>query len=335
MADGAAAAGVDPSARGGGEGGSGQGTNACDSANNARDAGYGVTVMDTHEATRVSNAGSSPRAVSTNGWESRSRTHAPAGILRTNKNANDINNNNSSDNDNAPPVSGASHESSPPEKQLPAHKTGTAEKEREAHDRRGTEPAPLSLDRATGEAGVRLAANEVSVSVDGANRDTGLQAPTAPATNAEPLAEVPSEGVSGMDHDHSVLGKRRLVSPANIDTLAKGGGVRGRRDRLGGRDGETSRSVFEIRGVPGPELGPFFHGTALDAKTARKGDIGSGTGGGGGSRVAAIAAGLRRMGEGEARTAAEASAIEAMATRISEGSATQEVRVIVYFMGGE
>lgn len=336
MTDGAAAASVDPGARGGGEGGSGQGVGACDSANNAPDAGHGVTAMDTDEAACVSNAGDLPRAVNTNGWESRPRTHAPAGSLRTNSNADGINDNNN-DNGTAPPVSGASHQSSPPEKQLPARKTGTAEREREAHDRRGTEPAPLGLGRATGEAGVRLAANEVSASVDGAKRDTGLQAPTAPATNVEPLAEVPSEGVSGLGHDHSVLGKRRHISPANIDTLVKGGGIRGRRDRLSGRDGETSRSVFGIRGVPGPDLGPFFHGTALDAKAARKGDSGSGTGGGGGggSRVAAIAAGLRRMAVGEARTAVEASAIEAMATRISEGSATQEVRVIVYFLGVE
>lgn len=85
-------------------------------------------------------------------------------------------------------------------------------------------------------------------------------------------------------------------------------------------------SVLGLRAIPGPDFCPFFRGSALDAKAARK--IVSGAGGSGtrlalegGSRLAAIADGLRHS----ARTAAEASACEAMATRILDGTATQEV----------
>lgn len=107
------------------------------------------------------------------------------------------------------------------------------------------------------------------------------------------------------------------------------GGAREGGQSWGGRD-QPLGSVLGLRVVPGPDLGPFFRGTALDTKMARKGGGGSGRGGGGGggegSRVFAIAEGLRRMGEGGgARTAAEATAVEGMAARVSDGTATQEV----------
>lgn len=106
--------------------------------------------------------------------------------------------------------------------------------------------------------------------------------------------------------------------------------------RPAGNNGKKTSPFFGLRGVPGPDLGPFFRGTALDAKAVRKegsGGSGSGSGGGGGgrrgSRLAAIAEGLRRVGKSAARTAAEAAAAEAMATRVSDGSATHEVTTVL------
>lgn len=83
--------------------------------------------------------------------------------------------------------------------------------------------------------------------------------------------------------------------------------------------------VLGLRGVPGPDLTPFFRGTALPARKD-----GSGKGGGrDGGKLSAIAVGLRRMGTAGARTAGEASAAEAMANRFSIGNATQEVRCLL------
>ena len=91
---------------------------------------------------------------------------------------------------------------------------------------------------------------------------------------------------------------------------------------------EMATTALGLRGVPGPHLGAFFRGTALDAKAARKED-GGGSGGGrgssssnGGGRVAAISAGLRRI---RARTKEEAAAVENMALRLSDGTASHEV----------
>lgn len=78
--------------------------------------------------------------------------------------------------------------------------------------------------------------------------------------------------------------------------------------------------VLGLRGVPGPDLGPFFQGTALPARKDGGGKNGRDVG-----KLAAITEGLRRMGTLGARTATEASAAEAMAIRISDGNATQEV----------
>lgn len=84
--------------------------------------------------------------------------------------------------------------------------------------------------------------------------------------------------------------------------------------------------VLGLRGVPGPDLAPFFRGTALPARKD-----GGGKGGRDGGKLSAIAVGLRRMGASGARTASEASAAEVMADRFSIGNATQEVRCLLCY----
>lgn len=148
-----------------------------------------------------------------------------------------------------------------------------------------------------------------------------------------------SGGGSGVD----VLGKRRLLTAYTglvIDTgdavlPVDGSGARKRgRQGGGGPEKEAQRTAspppfqaLGLRGTPGPDLGPFFRGTSLDARAARK----DGKGGGrrGGTRLAAIAEGLRRLAASGARTAAESAAAETMTTRILGGSATHEVRLLV------
>lgn len=110
----------------------------------------------------------------------------------------------------------------------------------------------------------------------------------------------------------------------------------------GGNFAELSRhdngsSTFGMRATPGPDLAPFFTGTAFVSETAKvRGGSNSGWGGTEGRR-AAIAAGLRRAGsQGTARTALEASDLAALAARISDGTSTKEVilffsRVLVFF----
>lgn len=96
--------------------------------------------------------------------------------------------------------------------------------------------------------------------------------------------------------------------------------------------GEHTDSVFGLRATPGPDISPFFNGTALDSHAARAGVVVRDGGWGAigvGSRVAAIAEGLRRAGiEGRARTATEGAALRALGTRILDGTATKEVSVI-------
>lgn len=97
---------------------------------------------------------------------------------------------------------------------------------------------------------------------------------------------------------------------------------------LGYEDGSEvakGMSVLGLRVVPGPHLGAFFQGTALDAKAARKEDgrkLSVSASGQRVGRVAAISAGLRRI---KARTEEEAASAENMASRISDGAATHEV----------
>lgn len=189
---------------------------------------------------------------------------------------------------------------------------------------------------------------------------SGLRCTEAPTpTAALPNPAQPEDGHStgsgssnpgGSDQ----LGKRRR-SPVihglpSIDTdgdnLLVENDARGVREservhRPGGasqiQQGEKEIAAFDLlglRGIPGPDLSPFFRGSALDAKAVRKdGSSGGGSsnssGGAGprrGTRLAAIVEGLRRMGASEARSTAEAAAAVAMAARISDGNATQEVR---------
>lgn len=109
----------------------------------------------------------------------------------------------------------------------------------------------------------------------------------------------------------------------------------GERER---QEGAHSWSVLGLRGIPGPDLGPFFRGTALDGGAARKTETATpvssssddsrfGLLTGSGNRVMAVATGLRRLAMNGARTKAEGSAALNMATRISDGSAKHEVCV--------
>ena len=353
--DGTAAADVNTAARGGGSRGSGESgggdrAGSCDVTKNVSDAGHVVTAMNTDEARALNAGGLSRAAGGVETSDSRVIAHAPAGSLPTNNNndsssCNNINTDNTKDTNNsnndkktAPLVSGASHQPATSETTLAVQDAVAAGEAREVHATNPTTTHTRTTDencspRTENEGSAsELSTPSYSTPGDGTKRDAGLSTPTAFSFNAEPASGLPSEG-PGLDQTRSVLGKRRLLSSAIVDTREMGGGVWKRAKRLRWRDGQKSRSVFGLRGTPGPDLAPFFRGTALDAKAARKGDsggggAGGGGGGGGGSRVAAIAAGLRRVSVCEARTAAEASAIEAMATRISEGSASQEVRSV-------
>ncbi|CAB1111580.1 unnamed protein product [Ectocarpus sp. CCAP 1310/34] len=187
-----------------------------------------------------------------------------------------------------------------------------------------------SMDVSTGRGGVpRILATAAAAG----------SATVAPRSTSVVAGDGRSGGGSGVD----LLGKRRL-SPAYtglvIDTgdavlPVDGSGARKReRQGGGGPDKEAQRMAspppfhaLGLRGTPGPDLGPFFRDTSLDARAARK----DGKGGGrrGGTRLAAIAEGLRRLAASGARTAAESAAAETMATRILGGSATHEVRLLV------
>lgn len=94
---------------------------------------------------------------------------------------------------------------------------------------------------------------------------------------------------------------------------------------------EHADTVLGLRAMPGPDLSPFFNGTALDSHAARAGVVVRDGGWGAiavGSRVAAIAEGLRRAGtEGRARTEEEGAALEAVGARVLDGSATKQARV--------
>lgn len=186
---------------------------------------------------------------------------------------------------------------------------------------------------------------------------TGRGTPSSPATAAtaagcattttpRSTSVVADDGRSGSNDGGSgggvdLLGKRRLSKVDTglvIDTgdavlPVDGSGARNR-GRQGGPEKEAQRTAspppfqaLGLRGTPGPDLGPFFRGTSLDARAARK----DGKGGGrrGGTRLAAIAEGLRRLGASGARTEAAAAAAETMATRIVGGVATQEVQLLV------
>lgn len=94
---------------------------------------------------------------------------------------------------------------------------------------------------------------------------------------------------------------------------------------------EHADNVLGLRATPGPDLSPFFNGTALDSHAARAGVVVRDGGWGAigvGSRVASIAEGLRRAGtEGRARTEEEGAALMAVGARVLDGSATKEARV--------
>lgn len=113
-----------------------------------------------------------------------------------------------------------------------------------------------------------------------------------------------------------------LAQAISGETSSTSEGGLGSEDRC---DVAKGMSVLGLRAVPGPHLGAFFQGTALDAKAARKEDgsnLSVSASGQRVSRVAAISSGLRRM---KARTEEEAASAENMASRISDGTATHEV----------
>ena len=219
----------------------------------------------------------------------------------------------------------------------------------------------LSIDLSGGPPAVDVAAppateDVVACSADGGSGQQAIEvakasvAPPPPATSAAPLAPSPSkdtrvitaaiaadgDGNAGLGkRPHSTMGTD-LVVEIDGDALAaeRGGGGEPPPRPAKHNLGKETLPFFGLRGVPGPDLGPFFRGSALDAKAVRKEGSGASGGGGGGggrkdSRLAAIAEGLRRMGKSAARTPAEAAAAEAMATRVSDGSATHEVAIVL------
>lgn len=174
--------------------------------------------------------------------------------------------------------------------------------------------------------------NEIPTSsidaIDTVDREPKLE--TSEASVNRQSASAPVEKMPSSDFRNDILGKRpRITSKEKCNRQGSGeeGLWRGRNVMSHGK--VKLRSVAGLRGVPGPDFGPFFRGTALDVKAARKSGRSSGSGigmvEGGGSRLMAVSAGLQRMGVEDARTPAEALAIDEMANRFLLGTASQEV----------
>ncbi|CAM9141767.1 unnamed protein product [Scytosiphon promiscuus] len=189
----------------------------------------------------------------------------------------------------------------------------------------------------------------VTAPVDAASGRESMEAPipsAAPPSLSTPAQPSGDKDSSGRSSSHSTgsdhLGKRRRstvmpdclfletsseLPPGENDASEVGGSDKGCNSgglsQIPQREENAASDVLGLRGIPGPDLSPFFRGSALDAKAARK----DGDGGGGprrGTRLAAIVQGLRRMGTPGARSTAEAAAAAAIATRVADGNATQE-----------
>ncbi|CAM9714674.1 unnamed protein product, partial [Sphacelaria rigidula] len=153
-----------------------------------------------------------------------------------------------------------------------------------------------------------------------ADVDDGRSSHLCPGTTALPGSG--SQGVS------SVVGAQPAATAANQIAGPLPRLERGAFEEISLN--EHADNVLGLRATPGPDLSPFFNGTALDSHAARAGVVVRDGGWGAigvGSRVASIAEGLRRAGtEGRARTEEEGATLMAVGARVLDGSATKEAR---------
>lgn len=152
--------------------------------------------------------------------------------------------------------------------------------------------------------------------------------------DVEPSRLVPSLSPSAEDVPQGHLDGQLPATPETTPEITSGTSDKPARQCAEGLS-KRAASVLGLRAVPGPELLPFFSGTALDSASAR-GSGSSSSGGRGcgatsgvhGSRVSAISTGLRILVEaGKGRTSEEGAALGGLAERIADGTASQEARM--------